>query len=1311
MGKRKNKKAGAAKVSIQELKESRSGGQNALRGYSYQFLYSCYLLLKSIDMEDSFQLEGVEDIDHINQKREGKTITHIQLKYSINSQDASFMKSVLKNFLEAYLIDSNRSFKLVYDFQVKRGKLNKLFDSNMEEDDVVYWKNVISDIQKDTPSWNWSIYDFDAFMECISFEKVEKKLLEEEIERALIDRYEITTDNISLFVNAVKIKCFDEMEQRGLITNRDVDLVIQNVKNDISKGAINPAHSWIRKVCFDIDNPMDDSFFEGKKAMPSDIALQYPIRRSGIEENIEKSIEANTITVIRASSGQGKTTLALQCLYNLKAEYTSYQLLCCNDKRELGNITQFFKTRVRLGEKVLILIDNLDAHVREWGALVQTLYSELHGHYRVVITTRESDWFNYGGDLSEIKSINIIKPSLGEKEAKQIYDLLKKRNRLHSSVEDWRTEWNKISGKQLLIEYVYLLTHGAMLSERISAQISDIGKSQDGKIKCDILRKVSLADLSGIRLSIESLCLSLDANGEIDYGEIIKSLESEFLIHVDDDSNYIEGLHPVRSKHVFDRLHEYTPIEKTAYSLVEIVDQEYVSVLFSYYAGLNLNSYNFYVRTANLLMEEKDYSACLLAIKGAFSGSVLQYYKNNEQFFIDANKHGGLFLISTEKCPFSKFKEFNIEVSALDKLHEIIPNSNVEYLCNLRDKMDVCELNDTFVYHICKAVFDLLQQKDFSEIYDLESYAYIVEWIYHIDENFLVSNIMHPDDIWKEKDRLSINGLAALMYIAYCSNKEQYIEFTGKNLDDILLYLKHNTNSQKIYIDKERNALHVEYIICTSQISSANDLSVQRLKMFCKILPIFDFYCSDAMRPKLELLKCYEIPDDAHKEMPINNLVIMFHQELTSLWLKTIRSNFEVDTIGQWIEYWFNVRKLVCDLLDIWDDYIIRMLSSKTPGTLGKEWDSCFALYTNSIIREVLFPKEDRPFEKKNESIESFAKIKNRYFSSIQNVGNQFVGFLSRKENEKRLAMLNLINANSYIDRVHEFFGELAAKYDYMDAHIKLCDREKQSLTKALMSFEYYKTHNPDRLFNKYQIKEYYTKMRKKELDYIEESLAFVKESFDLLFPAKMYTKGMLAYYPVILYVDQFPDENLMLKLLIGCGALASAPLDYLVVLFTNKENKINSKALQISKKTFENIKLMLDTGDESIASKLTPPYPVDVTNEMIDCFEQNNSLHLNIIDDSTFISIGDIVEELWIYSTIIDISKENLDTAYYLDEAKRTKQKIEEMLKLLELHCDNEEYTWIVDVCNGVFKGERFDDVRFNSVMDSILSVTRFGI
>ena len=122
----KKKKKPVAKVNLQELQESRNGGQVALRGYSYQFLYSCNLILSS-DRNIVFTLEGIEDIDAIKYSDSSETITHIQVKYSTQRQDASFMDSVLKNYLEAYLMDKNRYFKLVYDFSVATGNLSKLF--------------------------------------------------------------------------------------------------------------------------------------------------------------------------------------------------------------------------------------------------------------------------------------------------------------------------------------------------------------------------------------------------------------------------------------------------------------------------------------------------------------------------------------------------------------------------------------------------------------------------------------------------------------------------------------------------------------------------------------------------------------------------------------------------------------------------------------------------------------------------------------------------------------------------------------------------------------------------------------------------------------------------------------------------------------------------------------------------------------------------------------------------------------------------------------------------------------------------------
>lgn len=46
-----------------------------------------------------------------------------------------------------------------------------------------------------------------------------------------------------------------------------------------------------------------------------------------------------------------------------------------------------------------------------------------------------------------------------------------------------------------------------------------------------------------------------------DIGQILKSMADEFLVHISQDGDYIEGLHPVRSRHIVEYLHEYYPLE------------------------------------------------------------------------------------------------------------------------------------------------------------------------------------------------------------------------------------------------------------------------------------------------------------------------------------------------------------------------------------------------------------------------------------------------------------------------------------------------------------------------------------------------------------------------------------------------------------------------------------------------------------------------------------------------------------------------------------------------------------------------------
>ena len=63
--------------------------------------------------------------------------------------------------------------------------------------------------------------------------------------------------------------------------------------------------------------------------------------------------------------------------------------------------------------------------------------SEIHHHFRIILTSRETDWYYFSGDISNIQSICIIKPVLTRADVQELFYSLEKRNLLHKSISNW----------------------------------------------------------------------------------------------------------------------------------------------------------------------------------------------------------------------------------------------------------------------------------------------------------------------------------------------------------------------------------------------------------------------------------------------------------------------------------------------------------------------------------------------------------------------------------------------------------------------------------------------------------------------------------------------------------------------------------------------------------------------------------------------------------------------------------------------------------------------------------------------------------
>lgn len=329
-------------------------------------------------------------------------------------------------------------------------------------------------------------------------------------------------------------------------------------------------------------------------------------------------------------------------------------------------------------------------------------------------------------------------------------------------------------------------------------------------------------------------------------------------------------------------------------------------------------------------------------------------------------------------------------------------------------------------------------------------------------------------------------------------------------------------------------------------------------------------------------------------------------------------------------------------------------------------------------------------------------KIKSKYFQSIQNFMNQFAEFLTRDESKQRLAMFNLTMAKSWLEKMQSYFAEIAEEFELQERQQKLCDKETQIIDQLIMCCSYYSEHSPSKYFDKFQIKDWYEKRCRNERKIVEEELMELKSKFSIHFPDKFYTKEILRYYPIIVDNFDITSQSNFTELFKGCISFADAPFDYLVILFVNQSGKINPTAFQIPKQMVVGFKNAIESEDCSLLDKLTPPYPVDVTKQIIDCFaEKNYLLEKNVVGE---LPIGDIAEELWIYSKSLELLAEPQDADYLAIEIKNIQDSINQIFMSLKDKICSEDIDWLTGICRDVFSGKKFDDSMFNNVIQHFI-------
>jgi hypothetical protein len=941
--------------------------------------------------------------------------------------------------------------------------------------------------------------------------------------------------------------------------------------------------------------------------------------------------------------------------------------------------------------------------------LAQRLQEELSIHYRVVITTRESDWFYYSGDISDIHSLVMVKPNLNKEEARAIYQKMRNAHKLHSSIKSWESSWEKISDRKLLIEYIYLLSHGDMLADRINSQIKEINRNEGGNIRSEILRYVCFADYCGIKVSVEKLLENIKTQSDEDFEYILKSLENEFLIIVS-KQGIIEGLHPVRSKHIVDALHQVCKIDNTAKAVLSIVDKESIPVLFSsVYDFAFLNIEGFFEAALEKIWDPAELQYGLNALKRLFVASVVNYHHSQIRLFDDAQRHGGLYIVALELCPFTTMTQFGIKNETLKTFQDILPNNeNVKYLTYLKESAMPYEVHNSILYSflvtLCNKAFELT----FDDCPDINTLADILKWIYTLDNTLPVERLINLEKVWDARDEMSIDSLATFMFLCFCRSRERYNQFIDTRLEDFLTYVKHKTRTQKIYIGDGDKTIHIEYISTTFGGNEAVNESVSRLMLICKAMPYFETYFSDSIKPINNYLKNYSIPDDAHKEMSRNNLIMMFNQGINSIWQNSILSNYEYGSEEEWLKYWISRRKLICKIESTAHSCITDILSCKVLGSLGKKYDAFHAQYEELLAEDYGLPHSHDLFMESTESTQKELDANARqYFSYMNNFINQFPGFLQRNENSDNLLQFNLASAREALDEAQSFFETAYRKIlrvpdkDYQH----LCSQEIELLDQIILDCKYYAVHSPSKDYKPAYVMAWSKKQSVQDIKKAEELLNGLYARFDIAFPKRIRVKGVLKYYPVAIRKLTELSGMQAGEIVTAILPFTDANFDYLELVPLDDENNIiNNCVLTISKNSLMQFRTAYEKGDIDMLGRIELSYPMDASREVIDCFEEKM-----FFQKITTLPVETLATDLWCYSKNREILIEPCDKVLLEEELAAIENSITQSMTVLSQNVKSDVIDMLNETVSQVYNGAVFNDENYNELIELPWTEFRF--
>lgn len=516
----------------------------AYRGYRLQTLYTLGRILESDESSDLvFHPEGAEDFSIW--ENDERLIEVVQVKaYSSNLT----LSSLSPNKPDSFLYRVNNLLSTHKSVQVNLasfGNIGPELQKAASEDGA--GRQAVS--EKLSDHGFLSVQDSKNLLHQLQLVQVSETAIRESV-FATLRRLATGIDPQPAF-EMLSFWLYICAEKRRKITRGDLIQRLNDVGRFIAER--DAYHSeWFRSI-IPIENSeievhtkerLLDEFYRGISARYEHILADIDKPRQGKLSEIHRGFKKNQVVIIHGASGQGKTTLAYRYLRDYFSEQWCFQIRLIENRQQALNIASALSGQARAaGIPIAIYID-VSPNDIGWDELIKQLAS--YKNIQVLVTAREEDFRRASISGAEIQ-FSEIELSFERSEAEDIYEFLVAKETPDRFL-DFEDAWNRFGNSGPLMEFVYLITQGTSLRERLQQQVrriqDEVRTSISSQEELEMLRLVAVASAFEARLKLRKLVEYLQLSSP---QRTLELLEKEYLLRRSEDRTLVGGLHPLRS--------------------------------------------------------------------------------------------------------------------------------------------------------------------------------------------------------------------------------------------------------------------------------------------------------------------------------------------------------------------------------------------------------------------------------------------------------------------------------------------------------------------------------------------------------------------------------------------------------------------------------------------------------------------------------------------------------------------------------------------------------------------------------------------